>query len=67
MRMELVKRFFLNDHIMLVLVFINTGIIFSSGFINREGNVLLIIDSLFTLLFLAEAWVIVYVSAVRKV
>ncbi len=55
--MELAKRFFTNDHIMLVLVFINTGIIFTSGFINREGNVLLIIDSLFTLLFLVEAWV----------
>ena len=29
--MELVKRFFLNDIMMLVLVLINTGIIFISG------------------------------------
>jgi len=55
MSMELAKRFFTNDHIMLVLVFINTGIIFISGFITRESAALLIIDSLFTLLFLVEA------------
>ena len=40
---------------MLVLVLINTGIIFVSGFIPNQGGVLLLIDSLFTLLFLIEA------------
>lgn len=53
--MESVKRFFTNDIIMLVLVLINTGIIFISGFIPEQGGTLLIIDSLFTLLFLLEA------------
>ena len=53
--MESVKRFFTNDIIMLVLVLINTGIIFISGFIPGQGGTLLIIDSLFTLLFLFEA------------
>ena len=53
--MESIKRFFTNDNIMLVLVLINTGIIFVSGFIpNQEGH-LLILDSFFTLLFLFEA------------
>lgn len=53
--MESLKRFFTNDHIMLVLVLINTGIIFISGFIPNQGETLLIIDTLFTLLFLIEA------------
>ena len=53
--MESLKRFFTNDIIMLVLVLINTGIIFVSGFIPEQGGTLLIIDSLFTLLFLLEA------------
>ena len=53
--MESVKRFFTNDHIMLVLVIINTGIIFFSGFMPNQGGALLIIDSIFTLLFLLEA------------
>lgn len=53
--METVKRFFTNDHIMLVLVFINTGIIFISGFQPCQGEGILIIDSLFTLLFLVES------------
>ena len=53
--MESVKRLFTNDHIMLVLVLINTGIIFISGFIPNQGGALLFIDSLFTLLFLVEA------------
>ena len=53
--MESIKRFFTNDIIMLVLVLINTGIIFISGFISGQGGTLLIIDSLFTLLFLFEA------------
>lgn len=59
--MESVKRFFTNDIIMLVLVLINTGIIFISGFIPEQGGTLLIIDSLFTLLFLFEALVKIYV------
>lgn len=53
--MESLKRIFTNDNIMLVLVLINTGIIFFSGFLSNQGGVLLIIDSLFTLLFLLEA------------
>lgn len=53
--MESIKRIFTNDIIMLVLVLINTGIIFISGFISGQGGTLLIIDSLFTLLFLFEA------------
>ena len=53
--MESVKRFFTNDNVMLVLVLINTGIIFVSGFVPNQGGILLIIDSLFTLLFLIEA------------
>lgn len=55
--MKSIKRFFTNDHIMLVLVFINTGIIFISGFLPSQGGALLIIDSLFTLLFMFEAMV----------
>ena len=58
--MESLKRFFTNDIIMLVLVLINTGIIFISGFIPGQGGALLIIDSLFTLLFLFEAVVKIY-------
>lgn len=53
--MESVKRFFINDNMMLVLVLINTGIIFISGFIPNQGGTLLVIDSIFTLLFLLEA------------
>ena len=59
--MESVKRFFTNDIIMLVLVLINTGIIFISGFIPEQGGTLLIIDSLFTLLFMFEAVVKIHV------
>ena len=40
---------------MLVLVLINTGIIFVSGFIPNQEGALLIVDTLFTLLFLFEA------------
>ena len=47
---------------MLVLVLINTGIIFISGFITNQEGVLLIIDSLFTLLFLIEAVVKIHVK-----
>ena len=54
--MELIKRFFQNDIIMLVLVLINTGIIFISGFMPNQGA-LLIVDSTFTLVFLIEALV----------
>lgn len=54
--MGVAKRFFTNDHIMLVLVLINTCIIFVSGFSSdcNEGT-LLFIDCFFTLLFLVEA------------
>ena len=60
--MELAKRFFTNNHIMLVLVLINTGIIFISGFLPNQGGTLLIIDSIFTLLFLLEAVIKIHVS-----
>jgi voltage-gated sodium channel len=53
--MESLKRFFTNDNMMLVLVLVNTGIIFISGFIPNQGGTLLIVDSIFTLLFLFEA------------
>lgn len=53
--MESVKRFFTNDNIMLVLVLINTSIIFISGFVPNQEGTLLIIDTVFTLLFLVEA------------
>lgn len=55
--MKSVERFFTNDNIMLVLVLINTGIIFISGFIPYQWRTLLFIDGLFTLLFLFEAGV----------
>ena len=58
--MESIKRFFTNENIMLVLVLINTGIIFISGFISNQGGTLLIIDTVFTLLFLLEALVKIY-------
>lgn len=47
---------------MLVLVLINTGIIFISGFLPNQGGALLIIDSIFTLLFLFEAVIKIRVS-----
>lgn len=53
--MEWVKRFFMDEHIMLVLVLINTGIIFMSGFTSSPVALLVIMDSFFTLLFLVEA------------
>jgi len=59
--MESVKRFFTNDLIMLVLVLINTGIIFICGFTPNQEETLLIIDSLFTLLFLFEAIVKIHI------
>jgi voltage-gated sodium channel len=40
---------------MLVLVIINTGIIFAIGFVTEQGGALLILDCLFTMLFLIEA------------
>lgn len=64
--MEFVKRFFTNDSIMLVLVLINTGIIFVSGFIPEQGGVLIFIDCLFTLLFLFEALVKIKVLGVSE-
>lgn len=63
--MELAKRFFTNDNIMLVLVLINTGIIFVSGFMPNQGG-LLIIDSFFTLLFLIEAVVKIQVRGLSE-
>ena len=64
--MEHIKQFFTNDIMMLVLVLINTGIIFISGFIPNQGGVLLIIDSLFTLLFLIEAVVKIYTQGFSR-
>lgn len=60
--MEPLKRFFTNDKIMLVLVLINTGIIFASGFASGKAELFPVIDSLFTLLFLVEAVVKIRVS-----
>ena len=42
---------------MLVLVLINTGIIFISGFSPSQGGTFLLLDSIFTILFLFEALV----------
>lgn len=47
---------------MLVLVLINTGIIFVSGFTYSQGGSLLVIDSIFTLLFLIEAVIKIQVN-----
>ena len=55
--MELIKRFFTNDTIILALVLINTGIIFANGFMPNQGGALYLIDSFFTSLFLIEALV----------
>ena len=55
--MDRVRQFFTNDNVMLVLVLINTGIIFISGFIPNQESTLVIIDSFFTLLFFIEAMV----------
>lgn len=60
--MERVRRFFMNDNVMLVLVLINTGIIFVSGFIPNQESTLVIIDSFFTLLFFIEAMVKIQVK-----
>lgn len=64
--MESIKRLFTNDNIMLVLVLINTGIIFISGFIPDYGGLLLIIDCVFTILFLIEALVKIQVQGFMK-
>lgn len=64
--MESVKRLFTNDNIMLVLVLINTGILFISGFLPNQGEILLVIDCLFTLLFLFEAVVKISVKGFSK-
>ena len=63
--MELTKRFFTNEHVMLVLVLINTSIIFISGFTPGQGRMLPIVDSCFTLLFLLEAVVKIRVQGIR--
>ena len=60
--MGLVRHIFTNDIIMLVLVLINTGIIFISGFMPNQGGNLLMVDSIFTLLFLFEAIVKIQVN-----
>lgn len=60
--MEWVRRFFTNDIVMLVLVFINTGIIFVSGFTSGQEEILLFIDSMFTMLFVIEAVIKIQVS-----
>lgn len=60
--MGLVRRFFTNDIVMLVLVLINTSIIFISGFLPNQGGSLLMVDSIFTLLFLFEAIVKIQVN-----
>ena len=52
----------MNDNVMLVLVLINTGIIFVSGFIPNQESTLVIIDSFFTLLFFIEAMVKIQVK-----
>lgn len=62
----MIKRIFTNDNIMLVLVLINTGIIFISGFFKSQGTLLLYIDSFFTLLFLFEALVKIRVLGFAK-
>ncbi len=64
--MKSVERFFTNDNIMLVLVLINTGIIFISGFIPYQWRTLLFIDGLFTLLFLFEAGVKINVQGFAR-
>ena len=60
--MEWVRRFFTNDIVMLVLVLINTGIIFVSGFTSGQEEILLFIDSMFTMLFVIEAVIKIQVS-----
>lgn len=60
--MEWVRRFFANDIVMLVLVLINTGIIFVSGFTSGQEEILLFIDSMFTMLFVIEAVIKIQVS-----
>lgn len=60
--MERVKRFFLSDMNMLVLVLINTGIIFISGFLPEWEGTFLCIDCVFTLLFALEALVKIHVQ-----
>lgn len=64
--MEQIRRLFTNDNIMLVLVLINTGIIFISGFFPNQGGMLFVIDCLFTLLFLFEAVVKIRVQGLGK-
>ena len=64
--MKLIKRFFLNDIIMLVLVLINTGIIFISGFMPGQEGTLLLLDGMFTMLFLIEALVKIHVLGFPK-
>jgi len=64
--MEQLERFFTNDIIMLVLVLINTSIIFVSGMIPYPCEALSVVDSLFTLLFLFEALVKIHAWGISK-
>ena len=64
--MDFIKRLFTNDNMMLVLVLINTSVIFISGFIPYNGGLLLVIDGLFTILFLFEALVKIRVQGFKK-
>lgn len=57
-----VRRFLTNDNVMLVLVLINTGIIFVSGFLPNQDSTLVVIDCFFTLLFFIEAMVKIQVK-----
>lgn len=59
--MESVKRFFTDDKLMLILVLINTGIIFISGVLPNQEGIFNIIDSVFTLLFVFEALIKIHV------
>ena len=61
--MNHLKRFFTNDNMMLVLVLINTGIIFVSGFWPNQGGSLVAIDNIFTILFMLEAIIKIQVQS----
>ena len=65
--MNHLKRFFTNDNMMLVLVLINTGIIFVSGFWPNQGGSLVAIDNIFTILFMLEAIIKIQVQSLSGV
>ncbi len=64
--MSPVKRFFINDNIMLVLVIINTGIIFASGFHIGGERIFLLMDCIFTMLFFIEAVIKIQVEGFKR-